>query len=100
MKTQTKVQPKVKVDPDRAYSLMEIAELGLIPGVTSREIAYNLATNQKRNKNNARTRVPCTKTTDRKLKAVNSGKPFWKITGKLFVKGEDILKFLELNHLS
>lgn len=89
---------KEKVQNTKEYSLQEVAKLQLIPGVGTYSTAYNLVTHFV-NEGKEKVRVLNEKTTRTGIKAINNGKPWKKIAGKITVKGSEILKFLRLNGL-
>jgi hypothetical protein len=83
-------EPKLK----ERYSLYELADSKLIPGVDTYAVAYNLATTKV-----GEERVLNSETTNRGIKAEHDGKAWSKISGKIYVRGEDIKIFLKLNNL-
>lgn len=94
----------LKIEPDRKYSLREIVELKLIPGVNIYSEIYKRVTIPKEYDENlvgvTRSNQLATETTRMNIRAESNGKPWSKINGKIFVKGEEIVKFLKLNDLT
>lgn len=84
-----------KQKSNKKYSLAELVKEKLIPGLTSYSSAYKLTTT----KDDKLGRVPNKETTKNKLKAVNSGNSWTKISGKIYVEESEVKKFLELNNL-
>lgn len=88
------------IDPEREYSIQEVADAELIPHVTTYSKVYGLLTvtvpNEEKSGRNKR--VPATETTADHIKAINPT-PWGKISGKLSVKGEELIKFLDIHNL-
>lgn len=89
-----------QIDPAREYTIQEVADSGFIPHVETYSKVYNLITVGVPDEENQlkKTRVPATETSTDKIKAINP-KPWGKISGKLLVKGEEIIKFLDIHNL-
>lgn len=91
-----------KIDSEKQYSLKEIVAESLIPGVTAYSKIYSLTHRKiedRDEKNNIIFKhVPSTETTMEEIKA-DSVEKAWntKISGKLYVQGSEIIKFLNLN---
>ena len=80
------------IDPHREYSLREIVNLKLVPGINNYFQIYNLTTEKVKGE-----RVLFPETTRRTIKARHLGKNWNKINGKIVVKGIELLKFLKIN---
>ena len=92
----------VKIDPVKKYTLKEIAELGLIPSVKGYASVYNLVTNMipsSANKLGFKKEIAQT-TTGTSIKAIHDGQPWNKISGKIKVRGSEIIKFLQITKLT
>lgn len=89
-----------KINPEKLYSLKEIAKNELIPGNTSYSKIYSLAHVKQDNPQNKMGYefVPAGETTVKTIKAKAVQKPWvTQISGKLYIKGEELIKFLNLN---
>jgi len=93
----------LKIEPARKYSLNEIVEKKLIPGVNIYSEIYKRVTIPKESEENlvgvTRSNQLAKETTKVSIRAESTGKPWSKINGKIFVKGEEIVRFLKLNNL-
>lgn len=85
-----------QIDPNKLYSLSEIAKNGLIPNVRGYQTVYNY-TVAKVEEDGKEKRVPVEVTSETGLKAISKTRPGSKISGKKYVKGEELIKFLKLN---
>ena len=90
-----------KIDPKKQYTINEVVDQRLIPGIEGYTGLYNLltvkvpaTTGKLKHK-----RAPATETTKTTIKADESLKPWNKISSKIMVKGEEIIKFLKIHNL-
>lgn len=90
-----------KIDPKKEYSIQEVLDEKLIPGVTGHTAMYNLLTVKVPSDKGKlkRKRLPATETTKTTIKADESHKPWNKISNKIMVKGSEIIKFLKIHNL-
>lgn len=89
------------IDPNREYSINEIVRLQLIPGVKGYAKVYNLIT-RKEQKDISSTKIshtPVEETTRTSIKAEALKVPGNVISSKYFIRGAEIIKFLQLNNL-
>ena len=71
-------------------------DLKFIPGVVSYQIMYRMVTQEQPN---SRKRVPVTVTTREVIKFEYSSRPGSKISGKFYIRGEELIKFLKIHNL-
>jgi len=88
-----------KIDPNKEYSIEEVVEQGLIPGITGHTGLYNLLTHKVESGDGKKSRVHNKETTETTIKPVNTTKPWNKISGKIKVEGREIIKFLKVHNL-
>lgn len=88
----------VIINPNVRYSLEEIVEKKFIPGINSYPALYNLVTNVAA-KEGKKTRALNKETNKRGIKVESDGRPWSKISGKLFIQGKEIIKFLLIHNL-
>lgn len=88
-----------KIDPNKEYFIQEILDKKFIPGIAGYTGLYNLLTIKDFNGEGKNKRFLAEETTERNIKAINSGQPWNKIAGKIKVKGEEIIKFLKIHNL-
>ncbi len=88
--------------PSTKYSLNEVVDQHLIPGVDSYPTIYNLVTtkrvqigNKKLYKNRSLEQI----TSAKSIRAFHDGKAWGKIKGKIYVEGKEIIEFRKINHL-
>lgn len=91
-------QTMTKIDSKKMYSLTEIAEMQMIPGVRTYGVVYNLVSRVKED-TDGKERLLNEETTKTCIKAEDTGKPWNKISGKIMVSGSELIKFLKLNNL-
>jgi hypothetical protein len=77
------------------YSINEAVKEKIIPGVNSHSALYKLLTIKKEDGK----RILNAETTKYGIKAENGGNPWIKISGKIYILGSEVKKFLELNNL-
>ncbi|MCK4686561.1 MAG: hypothetical protein KAT66_00365 [Candidatus Lokiarchaeota archaeon] len=87
-----------KIEKDRKYFLQEIVDLKLIEGIDRYAIIYNLVTHFEKGLKGEE-RILNELTTKLKIKADDSGHPWNKIAGKIFVEGKELIKFKTLNKI-
>lgn len=92
----------IRIDPNRDYTLKEVAEQELIPAVRGYQTVYQLVMNEIEAGKDSEgksiiKRIPVTETTVEKIKAHSKTRPGSKISGKKHIRGSELLKFLELN---
>jgi hypothetical protein len=89
------------INPLQTYSLQEVLDKSLIPNVTGYSALYKLitATEPDVSKKLGVKRTLAKETTSRKIKAVHSGNPWNKISGKIKIEGKELIKFLQINNL-
>ena len=87
------------IDPVKEYSLQEVVDNRFIPHVTGYAKMYNMVTERVANsqKENGMDRVLVAETSPTKIKPVDTKAPWNKISGKILVRGEEILKFLKIH---
>lgn len=88
------------IKPDAEYSLQEIVEKEMLPGVSGYATIYNLVTNRlvDGTKKTGYRRILNDQTTNKSIKGVQYGRPGLEISGKIFVRGKDLILFRTLNH--
>ena len=89
------------INPAKEYELKEVISESLIPNVKGYSALYKLITKTRPSQGNKLgvTRKLVGETTNTKIKAVHSGNPWNKISGKIKIEGKEIIKFLRLNNL-
>ena len=89
------------INPAKEYTLKEVVAEKLIPGINGYSALYKLitATEEDSSKKLGVTRSLLEKTSKTKIKAIHSGKPWNKISGKIKIEGKELIKFLQLNGL-
>ena len=90
-----------KINPMREYSLDEVLAENLIPGVKGYAGLYGLIKIKVPDASNKTgyTRVLAPKTDKKHIAAMHNGNPWNKINGRLKIKGQEIVRFLNLNNL-
>ena len=97
----SKKQEKVPINKFKEYSLNEVVDLKLIPGVRYCSL-YKLVTEgkvSKMNKVKNHTKNLCQQTTYKSIKAEQNNPPWARISGKIYVRGSELIKFLDINNL-
>jgi hypothetical protein len=89
----------ITIDPAKDYSLSEIIELKLIPGVMSYTKIYNLVTVKTNISAKAKGRGMAEATTKYNIKPNTDKAVGTKIHGKISVKGVELIRFLNLHKL-
>lgn len=90
----------MSIDVNKKYSLQEVVDLRLIPGVTGYYQLYNMVTDKvvDSTKKVGHSRRLATETTAKQIKA-ESDTPWTKISGKIYIKGIEIIKFRKIHNL-
>jgi len=91
----------MNIQPNRNYALKEVLAERLIPNVTGYSALYKLVTVTQPNnsKKLGVSRKLAKETTHEKIKAESINNPWNTISGKITVKGSEVLKFLKINKL-
>ena len=90
----------MKIQADKRYSLDEIIDLELIPGVTGYAGIYNLVKVKVPKPDGTVGRVNSPNTTKDSIKPIETKlRPGAKISGKLHVLGREIEKYLRIHNL-
>lgn len=87
-----------EIEVKRKYYLQEVVDNKFIPSIETYGALYNLVTFLSNAKKKDE-RILNKNTEAGKLKAEHEGHPWGKISGKIFVEGAEIIKFLKLNNL-
>lgn len=87
-----------KINKKKEYSLKEIVANAMIPHIDKFSDIYDLISEKNINKTGKKRNL-FLETTKTRIKAIETGKPFKKICGKIFVIGKEIIKFRNLNSL-
>ena len=92
---------KKAINPQEKYSLQEILDNKLVRGIDTYIVLYRLVTKQVQDEEskNGKRNIPNDLTSRTTIKSAHEGKPWNKISGKIFVKGSELLKFIEINNL-
>lgn len=86
------------IDPTKEYPLQEVIDLQLIPGIKGYAKLYNLVTTKKTEEGKT-VRSLVRKTTKQTIKPLNTKMAWNKISCKIKIKGEEIIKFLQIHNL-
>ena len=87
------------INRNREYSIKEVVDLKLIPGVKGYAKVYNLITDKGRDDMGREKIVMAEKTTRTSIKPEANRVPGNKIHSKHYIKGSQILSFLKLNKI-
>lgn len=92
---------KPTIIPSKLYSLQEIIQEEFVPGVNTHTKIYNLITKRIRipDEGYKYKRIPARRTNRIHIAPIDTGKVQKKISGKMFVKGSEIIMYLQLNHI-
>ena len=88
------------INSNKIYSLQEVVDKKMIPGIYSYGLLYNLVTVFVKNEKNERVRVYCKETTRTGIKPMvpkDSIKPWHKKQTNLSIAGSELKKFFKLN---
>jgi hypothetical protein len=87
------------IDPNREYSIKEVVNLRLIPGVKGYAKVYNLITQKEWDDMGRERKKSVEETTRTSIKPEKNRVPGNKIHSKHYIKGSEIIKFLKLNSI-
>ncbi len=86
------------IDPSREYALKEVIDLQLIPGINGYAKLYNLVTTKSLEEGTL-VRSLVEETTQKKIKPINTKLSWNKISSKIKIKGEELIKFAQIHNL-